>query len=420
MLKAFHVAVGLLFLATPGLMADDSAKVAEVEPTDATAEKVTHGDSGYVEAHPLDIPIETGLFIYSANGQKALRIYGSFRVLGVLDDRQNFHAYDLNLPQIPTGDDDFEDINSIWTINESRLGFDALLGSGRRGGLMARIEFDWKGVDEALRIRHMFLRSKHWLIGQSWATLTNVPIMPTTVDGHVVSAGLGIRPVQVRYYNQVKNLKYQIALEYHKPTLVKPESVDADGRVVIPALAGGLTLTTKAATLLFSAMVKSNRVQFTGETKAEQDILGYGGLFAGKVPIGQKTRFKFSFNANAGTVSNIADWAYTDIDLIYNPSTGEFENSEVFGGYLAFEHDWSKTLSSTIGFGALDVRNKDFEEDLAFSSGTKPLVNLFYRPVTEPWKGLVVGAEVEFAQRVNKDDSKSDATRFSLLVYYDF
>jgi hypothetical protein len=420
MLMARHLAIVVLLLATPWLMADDSTKKAEVEPTEATADKVTHGDSGYSVSHPLDIPLDTGMFIYSADGQKALRIYGSVRVLGVLDDRQEFHAYDLNLPQIPTGDDDYEDINSTWTIKESRLGFDALLGSGPRGGLMMRMELDWKGVDEAFRIRHMFLRSKHWLVGQSWATLTNVPVMPTTVDGHIVSAGLGIRPVQVRYYNEVKDLKYQIAMEYHTPTLVKPESVDAEGRVVIPALAGRLTHTTRAATLLFSAMVKPNRVQFTGETKAAQNILGYGGVFAGKVRIGEKNRFKFSLNANVGTVSNIADWAYTDIDLIYDPMTGEFENSEVFGGYLAVEHDWSKTLSSTIGMGVLDVRNKDFEPALAFSGGTKPLVNLFYRPGRELWKGLVVGAEVEFARRVNKDDSKSDATRISVLVYYDF
>ena len=418
-----HIVAGLLIFAGSGFAADEpTSKEAMVEPTEPIGERVTHSDSGYGASHPLDIPDDAGLFIYSADGQKALRVFGSFRVLGVLDDRQNFHAYDLNLPQVPTGDDAYEDLNSTWTINESRLGIDALLGGGRRerGAVLMRMEFDWKGTDEAFRIRHLFVRSQHWLFGKTWANLTNVPVMPTTVDGHITSAGLGARPPQIRYYNKVKSLKYQVALEYQVPSLVKPESVEAEGRVVIPALAGSLTLENKVATLVFAGLAKQNRVQFTGEIKEAQNIFGYGGVLAGKLNIGEHTTFKFSLNANVGTASSIADWGYTDIDLIYNPRTGEFENSEVVGGYLAFEHKWSRTLSSTIGIGYLDVRNKDFENDLAFSDGTKPLLNLFYRPVRSPWKGLVVGTEVEFAERVNKDLSTSDTTRFSVLVYYDF
>lgn len=410
----------LILLLAPWAMADESAEIADVQPTETTAEKVTHGDSGYVESHPLDIPDVTGLFIYSADGQKALRVYGSFRLLGVLDDRQNFHPFDLNLPQVPTGDDDFEDLNSSWTIEESRLGFDTLLGRGDRGGLMTRMEFDWKGVDEAFRIRQLFLRSKHWLFGKSWATVTNLPVLPTTVDGHMVSAALGTRPVQVRYYNKSRNLKYQVALEYQTPSLVKPDSVEAEGRVVIPALAGRMTLENKRSTMLVAGLVRPNRVQFTGDTKKEQTVVGYAGVLAGKFDLGADNTFMISLNGNVGSASAIADWGYTDIDLIYNPATGEFESTEVLGGYLAFEHRWSRTLTSTIGVGALDVRSKDFEEGLAFSGGTKPLVNLFYRPAQAPWKGLVAGLEIEFGRRINKDQSTNETTRMSILVYYDF
>jgi hypothetical protein len=35
-------------------------------------------------------------------------------------------------------------------------------------------------------------------------------------------------------------------------------------------------------------------------------------------------------------------------------------------------------------------------------------------------KGLVVGAEIEYAQRTNFDNSGSNTTRASILVYYDF
>jgi hypothetical protein len=398
---------------------DDTEK-AIVEPNVGVTDKVTHADSGYGEMHPLDIPDTAGLFIYSADGQKALRLYGSVRVWGILDDRQNFHPFDLNLPQIPTGDDDVEDINSQWTIEGSRIGMDGLVGRGDKGGAMLRLEFDWKGTDESFRIRQLFFRAKHWVFGKTWATTSNVPVMPLTVDGHLMSAGLGARPVQARYYNRTKNLKYQVGFEYSPPGLVKPDEVAAEGRVVIPNLAGRLSFENETVDILVAAQIKPNRVQFTSEAGEAQNLVGYGGVVAGKVSFNKENILMFSANANIGTAGGMADFAYTDIDLIYNPGTGEFENSEVYGGYLAFEHRWSESLSSTIGVGYIDVRTKPYQDDLTYSSGYKPLVNLFYRPTDGHLKGLTVGAEVEHAARTNLDASTSSTTRASLLIYYDF
>jgi hypothetical protein len=71
-------------------------------------------------------------------------------------------------------------------------------------------------------------------------------------------------------------------------------------------------------------------------------------LVAGKINLNKHNRIKFSVNANSGTGSGLADWAFTNIDLIYNPETGEFENTDIVGGFLAYEHNWSKTLASTM------------------------------------------------------------------------
>ena len=64
-----------------------------------------------LDTKPLDIPDDTGLFIYSKDHSKVLRLYGSVRTLAVYDDRQNFHPYDLNIPQVPLGDSDAKDWN---------------------------------------------------------------------------------------------------------------------------------------------------------------------------------------------------------------------------------------------------------------------------------------------------------------------
>ncbi|MCK5207936.1 MAG: hypothetical protein KAQ79_07945 [Cyclobacteriaceae bacterium] len=37
--------------------------------------------------------------------------------------------------------------------------------------MLFRIELDWKGDNKKFRIRHLFLLTKHWLIGKSWSSL---------------------------------------------------------------------------------------------------------------------------------------------------------------------------------------------------------------------------------------------------------
>ena len=94
-----------------------------------TTIQIALDSTGYAEVHPHDISEDAGIFIYSKDGREALRIYGSFRLLAVYDNKNNFHPYDLTQPTIPTGSVDFYYPNSIWNINMSRLGFDALIGS---------------------------------------------------------------------------------------------------------------------------------------------------------------------------------------------------------------------------------------------------------------------------------------------------
>ena len=166
--------------------------------------KVTIDSTGYAEEHPLDISKNAGLFLYSKDGGEALRIYGSFRILSTFDNKKNFHPYDLTQPTIPTGDDDFYSPNSRWSVNMSRLGFDALIGSQKLDDVLIRIEFDWKGDNEKFRVRHLFIRNKNWLIGKTWSSFNNVSYLIQAVDGRFAGGAVGTRPAQVRYYNQVK------------------------------------------------------------------------------------------------------------------------------------------------------------------------------------------------------------------------
>ncbi len=381
--------------------------------------QISIDSTGYVESHPHDIPDEVGLFIYSKDGHEALRIYGSFRFVSVWDNRKNLHAYDLTQPTIPTGTEDFHYPNSIWNINMSRLGFDALIGSHKLSDMLIRIEMDWKGTNEKFRIRHLFLRSGNWLVGKSWSSFNNVSYLLQAIDGRFAGGGIGTRPPQLRYYNQTKRWKYQFSLEYSIPSLVQPDTLGAESINLIPNLAYNISYESSFLSLMLAGVLRSNQVQYTKKETWNQNLAGYGGVFAVKLEINEKNRLKSSAGGGVGIGGLLADYAYVPIDLAYNPSSHEFENVRVFTGFVGLEHDWSNQFTSSLGLGVTSTQEQLFFNDGLYKNGRKIITNIFYRPKAK-LKNLVMAAEVEYAERRNIETPSNNTTRVSFLMIYDF
>jgi hypothetical protein len=413
--------LGLLVVVVIGA---EFAAVAESDVQAVPHPELQHDAAGYSEMHPLDIPDDAGFYIYSEDGLRALRIYGSFRMLAVFDNRDSFHAYDLVPPKIPAGDDNFENLNSEMTIKMSRLGLDALIAEKSRGNpfssaVLIRLETDWKGDAEQFRVRHFFVRSKNWLIGQSWSTFNNLAFLPQTVDGRMAGAGLGMRTPQVRYYTSHLDWNYQLSLEYRATSISKPESVNAITEVFLPDLAGRVGHSHGRWNVAAAGILRPNRIQYPDDDNSVEQLLGYGGVLGLSYRMSDRNRLTCSASGGTGMGTYLADFAWSDIDVAYNPSSMNSENVDVYAGFAALEHRWSKQFSSTIGGSYLGSEKKEFFEDLRYIDGYKALVNLFYRP--SPFdKHLVCGCEVEYAERTNMDETQDDTTRMSFLLYYNF
>ena len=56
----------------------------------------------------------------------------------------------------------------------------------------------------------------------------------------------------------------------------------------------------------------------------------------------------------------LGDFAFVPIDLAYNSNTQEFENVNVFTGYIGMEHDWSSQFTSSLGYGVTSAEEKAF------------------------------------------------------------
>jgi hypothetical protein len=376
-------------------------------------------DDRFAHKHPLDgfptdVRRDRGLFVMSEDRSKGLRLYGSVRMLMVYDDRENFHAFDLNIPQVPTGEADSSDTNTEWNTEETRLGLDVKVAAA--GGISMKMEFDRKGTNEKLRSRHAYMRTDNWLVGKNWSAFNSLPYLPLAVDGHSTGAAAGPRPDQIKYLNNVGDFRYELALENFQPDINAPATIEVDSRNVYPNFAGNLTYERSWGLVRIAGMAVPNRVR---DDSGSQEELGYAWQLGTRYNLGDRHRIKAHVLGTSGAATYMADFTIDGFDMIYDPRSHTFKNINLKGGAIALEHNWTPVISTTVGGSYMDIDNRSFEEDLAFDNGYKALVNLFYKP-KGVLDGLVIGAEVETAGRTNKDDTKSDTVRFSLLTYYDF
>jgi hypothetical protein len=289
---------------------------------------------------PLDIPDDTGLFIFSNDSHKMIRLYGSMRMLSILDNRQNFHPYDLNIPQVPVGAADVRDVNSDWSVKISRLGLEVDV----RDLMTIKAEFDWKGDGgESLRIRHMYMRTNHWLVGQHWNALNTVPFLPQSIDSHSTSAHVGARPAQFKYMGKSNNWSYETSLEYFQPKVAGPDSIDAKSGNVIPNLVGHIDYNRPWGKVRAGTMITSNKVKF--DDGSESSDVGLAFLLGAIIHLDENNLIKTHLIRTDGNSTYIPDYSTggQKVDMAFNPASNEFSNLKTLGGQI----DWSTSGITT-------------------------------------------------------------------------
>jgi hypothetical protein len=104
-------------------------------------------------------------------------------------------------------------------------------------------------------------------------------------------------------------------------------------------------------------------------------------------------------------------------DIILNPLTGEYEMLGSYGGFIALTKDFPKiNITASFIFGTVNMINKDFEPENAFSSGNYLSANVFWFSIF----GFRMGGEYNFGYSTNKKGESGTANRFAFTFYYDF
>jgi hypothetical protein len=104
------------------------------------------------------------------------------------------------------------------------------------------------------------------------------------------------------------------------------------------------------------------------------------------------------------------------MDLLFDTEDNTSHLPFTFGGYATYEHHWSSSLYSNFTYSVLLLQKEPFTPEDTYDMGDNFRFNTFWSIV----EGARVGAELIYASRKNKDNSRGTAARLNLLFYYDF
>jgi hypothetical protein len=369
--------------------------------------------SRIIDVHPQDA-IRANVFkLETKNKQASLIFYGSIRVNGAMDYNGLQSVDAFNTYYIPVGEQNSNVRRFYMSASQTRFG---ILGNNKTsfGPVNFKVEADFRGKYRTLRIRHAYGQFINILAGQTWSVFGDPFAIPWTVDLEGPNSSVNQRAVQIRYSNLVnEKFRYMVSIETPQVEFVPSDSIVSIYQG-FPDLAARMKFMMKKGHFQAAFIIRSLGVKNASDQSTES--MGVGGLLSGRYDIKKRRTLLFQVVGGKGIARYISSLKGTGSDVVLNPATNRYEPLPVFGGFVSFAWGWNDHLYSFLTPGFTSIKNKDFQEDDAFSFSAYFSVNTFF-DITE---GFRFGAEYSYGSRVNKDTEMGSANRLSIIFYYSF
>lgn len=362
----------------------------------------------------LDIGDDRGIYIITEKGKLQLRIVGSVRYSAFYDFKNVPSKNNFNYYEIPTGEANIKLPNYYNNLNFSRFGFEVTRKTNK-GDFFIRLEMDFAGPNNAFRIRQAYGKYRNYIVGQTWSLLTNVEILPASVDPDGPVGALAIRTPQFRVSHKFSDKLYSaFALEYSLPDYIPPDSIDVQFVQTIPNLLARFNTSGNYGSLQLAGIV----APITGlqNEAIKKTVFGYGLSLSGMAQLKKNDELLFQATFGNAISHVINPFSGSGQDMAYNALNDTFKGLSVMGGFLSYVHHWPHDISSYFSVGYATIGNRYFQNDSDFSQCYSVSANAFWNIV----EGLKVGVEGLFGERFNIDNSSGTATRIWVLFYYDF
>lgn len=384
-----------------------------------------------VKAQPAPVKAESPLSSFKSKSGADINLYG-------------FVRGDANYI-IEGADDDFNGVAKVSgsgandpasvkdklraTAKTTRLGLDFNTNVGGDNKLGGKVEVDFAGTNEALRIRHAYLTYNSWLFGQTTSNFLSNHA-PEMIDFGTNVGGGTTRIPQVRYgFNLSPATKLFIAAEEGNSSanqlkvtttdgVTKRETVSSDVKYSLPVLTAKLMqgFADGKANASVRGLVEHYKSESSGDDKT-----GWG-LAAG---VNYQVIDPLKLSADVSYVQGNSNYLYGSNTAFYvNPVNGNIEQNEAFGVQVGGTYKFNEKLRSTLAYGALFANdgtdyariNYERKNTAANEEVYQAWINFIYSPV----KPLDLGVEYINGKRDTfAGESKKD-NRVGLMAKYSF
>ena len=366
-----------------------------------------------VKAQPAPVKAESPLSSFKSKSGADINLYGFVRG----DANYIIEGHDDDFNKVASSKEDVKDKLRA-TAKNTRLGLDFNTNVGGDNKLGGKVEVDFAGTNEALRIRHAYLTYNNWLFGQTTSNFLSNHA-PEMIDLGTNVGGGTARIPQVRYgFNLAPATKLFIAAEEGNSSATErnaanTENVASDVKYSLPVLTAKLT--QGFADGKANASVRGLVEQYKSEA-AGDDKTGWG-IAAG---VNYQVIDPLKLSADVSYVQGNSNYLYGSNTAFYvDTVNGKIEQNEAFGVQVGGTYKFNEKLRSTLAYGALFADdgtdyarlNKAANEEVY-----QAWINFIYSPV----KPLDLGVEYINGKRDTFAGDSYKDNRVGLMAKYSF
>jgi hypothetical protein len=369
-----------------------------------------------------------------------LELYGFAQLDAIQDFNRVNPDWDATLrpSRIPTAEGQFGgDGQSVFSVRQSRLGVKAN-GTIANKPYEAKFEFDLfgTGVDAGqttFRIRHAYASWGPILVGQTNTLFMDGDIFPNVLDYWGPPGMVFVRTPQVRYTFLNRNgWNAAIALE-HPSDDIDPGNIrlideniaaNIQANEELPDLTAAVRYGGDWGHVRLAGILRKVGFDTRGTENNEPDgkETGWGLNATSAIKVSLATaRLGIVYGRGIATYMNDGgmDLAPAVSTILQPPSiilVPRAEAVKLLGVSAYVDLQWSKALSSALGYSFTKVDNTNFQEATAFHKGAYASGNLLWTPADK----ILAGVELLWGKRVDNDGETGTDLRLQTSFKFSF
>ncbi|MCG6929973.1 MAG: porin [Desulfofustis sp.] len=356
---------------------------------------------------------------------------GSFEIYGFAqtDVIQDFNRVDpdwnatLRPSKIPTAEGVYgSDGETVFSVRQTRLGVASDLPTPY-GDFGAKLEIDFFGVGSdagqtTVHPRHFYGELGSLLVGQTHSLFMDINVFPNTIDYWGPPGMVFLRHPQVRWTVFSGDYTFAVALEEPGNDVSwavgdAPELYGSlQSKNELPDLTGQINYLNDWGYIQLGAIVRQVGFETTGGVRdLEDDSLGWGFNLSSNINTFGSDRLILSTVYGEAIASYMNDGG-NDLIVV----DGQAQTLPLLGVVAYYDHYWTDSLSSSVGYSFTRVDNNDRQTPDSFKLGQYSSVNLLWTPTAN----TMFGVEYLWGALEDKNGDTGEDHRVQFSFKYSF